>query len=150
MEKSSKIFFIIMFFALFFVTFIGLRIFNLTGNFLVNIDENIQVGEKFNSNILISFDANEKVGSNLPVILSLIKNNSAIKVESISIEKILEYSNGDTPEKSQGLLFFPKRVTYNIEAGKILNYTFEEPGEYEFFVSIIDLNLNTNKIFLVN
>lgn len=123
--------------------------FNLTGNFALDTNSNFVVGENFTSSISLSFDANEKINSKMPVLISLIKDNSTIIAESLSIEEFLKYSKQVQPEKVGDILVFSNSISYEIDLGKIIKYSFEESGKYEIFVSILELNLNKHKYFSV-
>ena len=96
---------------------------SLTGNVVVNL-ESLNVGNKMEGTILIN-DVKDGYG-----ILLLQKEGEELFVETF-------YLNDYIKEGS-------------IDISDLVNYTFEEPGNYELFFSALELDINIKKEFIVN
>lgn len=123
------------------ILFSILNIFNstgkidLTGNIVLDTKENFKQGDKLEGILTINID--EETDKTAPILVSIIKNSKVIALETFSVEEIMQ--------KSQKI-----GQSYNLNIGNLINYTFEENGEYEFSFLALSLDINFEQAFTVN
>lgn len=96
---------------------------SLTGNIVLDLD-NFVIGNKMSGNILIN-EVKEGYG-----ILLLTKGSEKLFVETFYLPDYIDSNS--------------------IELKNLVNYTFEESGDYELFLSALELNINIKKEFVVS
>lgn len=106
------------------------KLMSLTGNAILGSNNNFQVGENIKGNIIIN-----KEESNAYGILLLTKENKQLVTKTFSLKDISKR------ELDSGKYF--------IRIEDLINYSFEEKGNYELFFSVLDLNINIKKEFIV-
>lgn len=101
---------------------------DLTGNFLLNLENNIPLGQNLQGEIIIN---NEELGEY--GFISLSKNRKQLEVKTFNLDQVQKEKINDKQTK--------------IKIENLINYTFEEKGTYEIFFS--NLEFNIKKDFIV-
>jgi len=102
-----------------------------TGNAIVGLDDNFKVGDYFNENIPISL---EKNNNSVYGLVLLTKGNSPVLTKTFDLKDVLTTDNSG------------KNI---VKISDLVNYQFNESGNYEFLFSILDLNINIKQEILV-
>jgi len=105
----------------------------LIGNIVLDLQENYKTGDKLTGKIFMSKKSRDSMDSS--GFLLLTKGNESIFSETFFLKDIL-IKDMDSED-------------YFVELNQIKDFTFQEPGEYEIFFSVMDLNLNIKKSFKV-
>ena len=100
---------------------------DLTGNFLLNLEDNIPLGQNLQGEIIIN---NEELGEY--GFISLSKNKKQLEVKTFNLNKIQKEKINDKQTK--------------IKIENLINYTFQEKGTYELFFSNLEFNVKKNFI----
>jgi len=106
--------------------------YSLTGNIVLDIENNFKIGDSLKGNMVVTQGETEEAIFGL---ISLTKNNEPIITETFNLKDV---SNED---KNSGIR------TIKIE--ELIDYRFEEAGDYELFFSVLDLDINIKKRFVV-
>lgn len=148
MKKEITIFLGIIIVSVIAFSLLSINFLSLTGN--VALEESINLGEKLSGDLILQIDEGDSLSEQLPILIALTKNNSIILTETLTLEKFIQNSdNPKDPVKKNSESFYEIPGKYNLEISNIIDYNFEEPGEYELLFSILDLDINTKKKFLV-
>lgn len=147
MEKEIKIFWIIVSLSLGILFLLTINM-AMTGN-IIRDSQGYSKGEQFNGIVQIDFKSGEKINSDSPIILLLSKNNSIVAVETLTFEEFAENFLNITKKQDNSFIFNSDK-SYLINTGKILNYSFENSGDYTFIFSILEKNLYAKRNFYVN
>jgi len=108
------------------------RFTSLTGNIILDLEDNLKVGESLNGNIAISWkETNDTVYG----MILLTKDNNPIITETFNLKEVL--NKDENSEKKF------------IRVEEIIEYQFEEKGNYEILFSVLDLDINIKKEILV-
>lgn len=102
----------------------------LTGNAVLELDDSFKVGESFEGNVIV----NEKDGDYYGI-LFLTKGDRQIITKNFNLRDIPK-----TEISSDRSL---------IKIRDLVNYQFQESGNYELMVSVLDLDINVQKRFMV-
>lgn len=141
MERGKKMFYVITILSLLAVVYIIVgatskipsmtneRTGGLTGNVIVNLDDNFEIGENISGKIILTKEEVDAYGFVL-----LTKGNNVIITETFSLE--------DIPKKNVD-------SGYSINIDDLINYKFKEKGKYDLFFSVLDLDINIRKEFVV-
>lgn len=140
MEKYlGRYYFIIAvsFFVLIFLLFsvVGIEKMDLTGNIISDMGETVSVGDSLKGVVEFGLDL-ETIENDFPVIFLMTKDSSVVFVETLELSFVLENS-----ELRDGRYFL------NLE--DLVDYSFDEAGDYEFLISILDVNFVFEKNFYV-
>lgn len=108
--------------------------FELTGNVLLDVEENFNPGDKLNGVIILGI--NEQTDKSAPVLVSLVKDKEVLEIETLSVGEIIQKSKQVNQE-------------YVVEVKDLIDYTFEEKGTYELLFSALSLEVNSEIIFVV-
>lgn len=129
MGKNKLVYFLVILsiIVLFSITFNTLK---LTGNILLDLKDNFEKGENLTGKLNLKLT---DIPEDALAIILLTKDNKGIESQIISVKKLKENSVQINVE------------TYSIELEKIINYTFEEPGQYELTFSILEKNINEKR-----
>lgn len=105
------------------------KVMSLAGNIVVDLEDSFEVGQNISGNIILTEEEVSYYGFVL-----LTKRNEAIATETFNLE--------DIPRE---------RVNsgYSINIEDLIDYEFEEKGKYELFFSVLDLDINIRKEFVV-
>lgn len=102
---------------------------SLSGNSVYNLKDNFNVGDKLTGDITIAKKESDAYGDIL-----LAKNNKPLATNTFNLKSIPQYNMGSG---------------YSIKIEDLMNYTFEEKGNYQLFISVSDLGINIKKKFTV-
>ena len=114
----------------------------LTGKAVIE-DYNFNVGDSLRGRISINLDSDVE-GDEL-VLLSLEKEDEIIYNEVV----LLKYLLKDSGVIDKDYIYTKKRV-YFVELEEVIDFNFEEAGNYELMISILDFDLTIIKKFSVN
>ena len=101
---------------------------SLTGNIVLNLEDNFKVGDNLKGNIIINKDE-ASYG-----ILSLTKDDKQLITKTFNLNEI------------------PKNKInfgYSINLEDLIDYKFNQTGNYELFFSVLDLDINIKREFVV-
>jgi len=104
---------------------------SLTGNVVLNFTDNFNVGDHASGKIVITREESNAYG-----ILSLTKDGKTLAIKTFNLKELpkIKLDSGE----------------YSIEISDLIDYTFEEKGNYELFFSVLDLDINIKKELIVN
>ena len=79
------------------------------------------------------------------MLISLSKKNNVLAVKTLTLKEFIEVS-GKEPKfvEREGFVYYTEEK-YEVEVSKIINYSFNEVGEYELFFSLLELDFSVNK-----
>ena len=142
MGKTQTILFVTTFLSLIAISTIAFDIFSkttgtqilnknlndLTGNFILNIEDTISLGQNLQGELILNNEEFKDYG-----FIALSKNKKQLQVKTFNLDNIPKEKINE------------KESRLKIE--NLINYTFNEKGNYELFFS--NLNLNIKKEFVV-
>ena len=99
----------------------------LTGNVAFKLNENFKVGDKINGTIIVNSRKNNKTIYGLVL---LTKGNESIIAKTFNLNET--FSKGNI-----------------IKIEDLIDYKFEESGNYELLFSVLDLDINIKEGFIV-
>jgi len=105
------------------------RFMSLTGNVVMDLEESYWIGESVSGSIMTDAVDEEIYG-----IASLTRGDETLATETFNLKDVSK-KEGDGK--------------YFIEIEDIIDYRFEAAGDYELFLSILDLDLNIKRRFVV-
>lgn len=103
---------------------------SLTGNVALDFND-LSVGDDLQGKIILNDFEKDSYG-----IVMLSKNGDSLYLDSFNLQDL-------SIEKNHGNKFV-------LEMSDLVNYTFKEEGEYELFLSLLDLEVNIKKEIIVN
>lgn len=109
---------------------------NLTGNVILQSED--YVSNNLTGEITIAVKQVDALNKDIPILILLTKDDTVVKVETTTLEKLVQLSNLKTQSE-----------TFSISLEDAFPFTFDEKGEYELLFSILDLNINIKKEFVV-
>jgi len=142
MEKGETMFYAITLFSLIAFVYIAFgtvlkisdiadeRFMSLTGNVVIDLEDNFKIGDDIHGDIILT----EK-DTNVYGIILLTKDGEPIITKTFNLKDISK-SKIDS-----------KKSLIKIE--DLINYSFGEKGSYELFFSVLDLDVNIKKDFIV-
>ena len=103
---------------------------NLAGNVIFNVEDNYKVGDNIKGNIIINKDESNAYG-----VLLLTKDNQPLITKTFNLNEISknQISSGQ----------------YSIKIEDLIDYNFNQTGNYELLFSVLDLDINIKKEFVV-
>jgi len=111
--------------------------FNFTGNIILQPKNSI--GDNITGELSFAINRGDIPSKNIPILVSLTKNNKPIKTETLALEKFIQLSDSKTHTEN----------TFAADIEDIIQFTFNESGEYELLFSILELDINKKKVFMV-
>jgi len=105
---------------------------SLTGNVVLDLEDNFKIGDTLKGDIVVN---QGEIKEAIYGMILLTKDNAPITTKTFNLQEVLvkEESNGKNILKIE----------------KLIEYRFEEGGNYELLFSVLDLNINIKKEFLV-
>ncbi len=105
---------------------------SLTGNVVLDLENNFKIGDTIKGDIVVNQGENNEA---IYGMILLTKNNAPITTKTFNLKDDLvkEESNGKNILKIE----------------KLIEYRFEESGNYELLFSVLDLDINIKKRFEV-
>ena len=103
---------------------------SLAGNVVFNVEDNYKVGDNIKGNIIINKDETNAYG-----VLLLTKDNQPLITKTFNLNEIPknQISSGQ----------------YSIKIEDFIDYKFNQTGNYELLFSVLDLDINIKKEFVV-
>jgi len=122
-----------------------------TGNVLIEYEESFKTNEALTGKLSITVEQGDSINKDSQILLSLSKENEIILTKTISIEEFVQLSgkNPQITQKADGS-FYETPDVYTVDVSKIIQYTFDKPGQYELFFSILELDIAVKKKITVN
>ncbi|OIO80131.1 hypothetical protein AUJ84_04420 [Candidatus Pacearchaeota archaeon CG1_02_32_132] len=105
---------------------------SLTGNIVLDIENSFKIGDYLKEDMVVTQIETEEAIYGLR---SLTKDNKPIITETFNLKDFLN------KDKNSG------RGVIKIE--ELIDYRFEEAGDYELFFSVLDLNINIKREIIV-
>ena len=142
MEKGETMFYAITLFSLIAFVYIAFgavskipditdeRFMSLTGNVVIDLEDNFKIGDDIYGDIILTEKDTDVYG-----IILLTKDSEPIITKTFNLNDISK-SKIDS-----------KKFLIKIE--DLINYSFGEKGSYELFFSVLDLDVNIKKDFIV-
>jgi len=144
MEKREGMLYVITIFSLIAIVYIFFgamtqipnianeKFMSLTGNVVLNLENNLKIGDTLKGNIVVNQGENSEVIYGL---ILLTKDNVPITTKTFNLKEALD--KDDLSGKDI------------IKIEKLIEYRFEESGKYELLFSVLDLNINIKKEMMV-
>ena len=142
MEKRETMFYAITLFSLIAFVYIAFgavskipdiadeRFMSLTGNVVIGLEDNFKIGDNIHGDIILKEKDTDAYG-----IILLTKDGEPIITKTFNLK--------DIPKSK----IDSKKSLIKIE--DLINYSFGEKGSYELFFSVLDLDVNIKKDFIV-
>ena len=105
---------------------------SLTGNVIVGLENNFKVGDTLKGDIIVN---QKETNESIYGMILLTKDNNPIITKTFNLKNVL------TKDENSGEKF--------IRVEEIIEYRFEESGNYELLFSVLDLNMNIKKGIIV-
>jgi hypothetical protein len=141
MEKRETLLYLTITLAILILTIITVRIINtpqdveLTGNIISNNEEKLKTGDKLEGNLQIKLKEKD-FNKNPKVLISLIKYDELIFFKTYPLKNIAKISPTN-----------PKYYSINLE--ETVPYTFEEIGDYELSITILEKDIYIEQVIEV-
>ena len=103
---------------------------SMTGNIVLNLEENYKIGDKLSGELIINSNDLNKYG-----ILLLTKDDKPILSQTFNLNNIPKNKINSNQ--------------YSIKIEDLVDSKFDEKGSYELMFSVLDLNINIKKKFVV-
>ncbi|MEK6906464.1 MAG: hypothetical protein AABW81_02490 [Nanoarchaeota archaeon] len=132
--------FVILIFGLF-LFFVGWK----SANIILDSSEVYAKGDFLEGNLVLNIEKNDFLREETPILISLSKKNNVLAVKTLTLKEFIEVS-GKEPKfvEREGFVYYTEEK-YEVEVSKIINYSFNEVGEYELFFSLLELDFSVNK-----
>jgi len=104
---------------------------SMTGNAVLDLEDNFQVGDILTGNIIINSNELDKYG-----LLLLSQDGKPIVTKTFNLNEILRNDSDSSRQSS-------------IKIEDLIQYKFNETGKYELLFSVLDLNINVKKEIVV-
>ncbi|NCN98614.1 hypothetical protein COY00_00640 [Candidatus Pacearchaeota archaeon CG_4_10_14_0_2_um_filter_35_33] len=101
-------------------------------NIVLDIENNFKIGDPFRGDIVVTYIGTEEAVYGL---ILLTKNNEPIITKTFNLNDVLN------KDKNSGMGI--------IKIEELIDYRFEEAGDYELFFSVLDLNINIKREIIV-
>lgn len=143
MEKREAVLYVITIFSFIAIIYIALgavskipnisdeKFTSLTGNVVLNLDDDFKIGDTLKGDIVVNQGENSEAIYGL---ILLTKDNSPIITETFNLKNVLVKDD------------FGKNI---VKIEDLIEYRFEEKGDYELLFSVLDLDINIKKEILV-
>ncbi|MCF7900558.1 hypothetical protein K9K77_03545 [Candidatus Babeliales bacterium] len=105
---------------------------SLTGNVVFDLENNLKIGDALNGDIVIN---QGETDNGLYGMMLLTKDNNPITTKTFNLKEVLN------KDENSGKKF--------IRIEEIIEYRFEESGNYELLFSVLDLNINLKRRIIV-
>lgn len=140
-------------YVLFFVFVLFLTVFFIewrSANVSLEFSDSYVIGDELVGNLILIFEKGDSVNKEMPILISLIKDEKVLVVNVLTIEEFVLLSGEkiNVVEKDGGY-FYEEEGVYGVELNELIDYTFDEVGEYELFFSVMEIDLNIVKEFTV-
>ena len=106
------------------------KLISLSGNVFMDLEKDFHVGDSVSGNIIIGSEEVSAYG-----VLLLTKDGEVLETKTFNLIDVSKEKSGSK---------------YSINLKDVIDYTFEEEGKYEIFFSVLDLDVNVKREFIVN
>jgi len=121
-----------------------------TGNVIAGF-EGFNVGDRAEGSVIITIEEGDLIDVNTPIFLAISKRDQVVYSKSLRFEEFLGSSrNKILPVEKDGKRFFEDEGSYRVNLGELIDYEFNETGEYELIFSMPSFDLTEIKSFEVN
>ena len=105
---------------------------SLTGNVVLDLEDHFKIGEVLKGDVAVNYG---ETNNEIYGMILLTKDNAPITTKTFNLQDVLvkEESNGKNILKIE----------------KLIEYRFEEGGNYELLFSVLDLDINLKKRIIV-
>ena len=117
-------------------------------NVVLNLEEgNYNVGSKLSSVLTVTIEPEDSIDADTGVFLALIDSNDNVLItKTLTLrEFILNSDNVIEPVLMNDKYYYETPGKYNVNAEKIIDWTFSEKGDYDLFFSVFKLDLMARK-----
>lgn len=126
------------------IAIIGLFLFfptlKTTGNVVADYEYNARLGDSVD--YTISIDVPESgIDANTPMLVSLSKDGKIADSNIVSVGDFVKISDNAVEIGEEGVV---PSGNYAVDAYKIINYKFDQPGEYELYFAVFKLDIMRN------
>lgn len=120
-----------------------------SGNVILNYQEDFKLGERLSGDLSIGIEEGDSLDSQMPILVSLSKNGTMIFSETLTLEEFIQLS-GVSVEKvmASGKEYYQKAGFYSVPIEKVVDYTFNDAGQYELMFVLLDLDIT--KLTIIN
>jgi len=123
------------------IAIIGLFLFfptlKTTGNVVADYEYNARLGDSVD--YTMSIDVPESgIDANTPMLVSLSRDGKIVDSNIVSMGDFVKLSDNDVTIGEEGVV---PSGSYSSEAYKIINYKFDQPGEYELYFAVFKLDI---------
>ena len=115
---------------------------NLTGTVVLQTENYID--DNLTGEISITIEKGHALNRNIPILILLTKNNTIVKVETLTLEKFVQLSGSKTKPVNSN---YKTPETFSINLEDTFPFTFNESGKYELLFSVLELDINIKKAF---
>ena len=128
---------------------ISFQFFTLTGNIVLE-QESFQIGEQIQGNLKMTIEEGDSIKTDTVILLYILKDEEIVESQTLTFKKFIDMSDNpiSPTEKPEGN-FYETLGSHNVEVSKIITKTFEEPGEYKFAFSVLELGIRSEGSFTI-
>lgn len=144
MKIKIILFFLLVLISATALVFLASDTFNLTGNVILQSGD--YVGDNLVGEVGITVEKGDVFDKDVPILILLTKNDTVVKVETLMFEEFVRLS-GSRTKPIDSVYEIPETFVVNLE--DVFPFTFDESGEYEFLFSVLELDMNIRKMFIV-
>ena len=121
-------------------------------NVVLNLEEgNYEVGSELSGVLTVTIEPEDSVDANTGVFIALIDSKDNVLVtKTLTLREFIENSdNVIEPVLMDGDYYYEAPGEYNVQTEKIIEWNFNENGEYNLFFSVFKLDLMARKKIIV-
>jgi len=142
MKKGKLVLYFVVLIIILVLIFVGFNSINLTGNVLLEFEKDFKVGEKLTGPLTLTIEKGDSLSKDTPILLSLIKGNEVLRVETLTLEEFVTKSSSQGVFKKSQEYVYEENTVHVVDIGRVIDYTFEESGNYQLIFSVLSLDLN--------
>lgn len=113
-----------------------------SANVVLNYQEDFKLGDKLSGDLTMGIEEGDSLDAQMPILISLSKAGTMISSETMTLEEFIQLSGINVEKVNRdGQEFYETIGTYNVPIEKIIDYTFNEAGQYEMMFVLLDLDI---------
>ncbi|MBS3091307.1 hypothetical protein J4217_02575 [Candidatus Pacearchaeota archaeon] len=121
------------------------------GNVIVEYQESFRQGDPLSGKLTITIEQGDSLDASIPIIVSLSNEAGIIEAKTLRLSEFMQISDNPTqPVKKENSLFYDTPGLYSVDINKIIQYKFQEKGQYELLFNIVKINLAIKKSIIVD
>ena len=151
MEKKSVVLFVISLVSL--VALLLTIQKGLTTGFTLIELKDFSITDNLEGTISLTIEESDSIRTHTPILIALSKNNTIIKVKTLTFKEFIEFSNNPiqpTINPSDSNYYYKTPSTHKVKIQNLLSHQFTEKGEYELLFNILELDLTIKKQIIVD